>query len=316
MMKKNLTLAYEIVNKRFNNNDTNYGLYVLGCYGLLSKFGDAYLPLVKKLFSECEFYIDNKPILELEAEANSEYDNEIEDPTKIASSCNGHGFIVEDGKIKYEKIPLKIFVSTYDGNNNDILNSFIHEGAHIIKGSVNAVRECENKERLVIRSGISTQEFFLKDNEVYEYACNVIIDEVVNVFQTTDMMIKIKDLDPSLLDGEVLKFFNTLKYSTMHEHLGYESYIPLTEMLWKNENFKTLIECNIVTENVDNVASGFDEITKENDSFSIMADCLEQLCYTEDDETYDILCSQVRSIIESYNEESYFGDKTNKKIKS
>lgn len=314
-MDENLALAYKIVDKRFSKDEKNYGIYVLGCYGLLSKFGDEYSPLIEDFFSECEFYVDDKPLSQLTAQANFEVDND-DDITKVALSCNGHSFSVENNTIEYEVIPKKIFCCTSNNDNNDILNCFIHEGSHIIKSYVNAIKEYDDKKKLTIRCGIALHDFYFVNDELYAEEHNIMLDEVINVFQTTDMMMKIRDLDVNLLDDAVLKFYNTLNLDTMQAHLGYEFYVFLTEKLWENEKFKSLIEKNILTGDVEGVALEFDQVTGRDNSFYDMAYCLDYIGFEEDDDRIYELSNFVQDTIGLYNEKSYFGDVKNKKTKS
>lgn len=317
-MDEVLNLAYEIVNKRFNKNDEHYGLYVLGCYGLLTKFGDEYLSLIEKFFSECEFYIDDMPLEKLKSLVNLNLlaDDDIENATKVAVSCNGHGLAIEDNKLKYEKIPIRVFCSTTDSSNNDILNCFIHEASHIVKSFVDAVIEDEDKKKLIIRCGCSFEELSLEDDYLHRESHNLILDEVINVFQTTDMMIKIRDLDAALLDDTVLKFYSKLDLATMDEHFGYDFFVLLTEKLWENECFKNSVENNIVIGNISKINDEFDQVTNIPNSFSAMADCLDCIGYMEDENEQIELSDLIYSIIELYNVENYDSNKINKKIKS
>ena len=160
-MNKYLRQAESIISRRFDKSDENYGLLVMGCFALLSKFGDEYLPIVEKVMLETDFHIGNKPLSELLNEGGIAaedafrgeefYDTEM---TVTAISSPGIDLWVEDGKIMMEKETPAIFCTTIDGDATTILNAFVHEVAHLIKSTVNVVYS-DSPKHFLVRNGLN-----------------------------------------------------------------------------------------------------------------------------------------------------------------
>lgn len=144
-MNKLLRQSEYIVNKRFDESDENYGLLVIRCYALLSKFGELYSPIVEKVMLNTDFYIGKKPLSLLLEEGGIEaedafrgdeyYDNEL---TVTAISSPGvYLSISEVGTIIFERDTPAIFCTTIDEDATTVLNAFVHEASHLVKSTVN-----------------------------------------------------------------------------------------------------------------------------------------------------------------------------------
>ena len=51
-----INLARDCISGAIDEEDKNYGLFFLSCYGLISKFGSQYSDLIKYAFSETKFF--------------------------------------------------------------------------------------------------------------------------------------------------------------------------------------------------------------------------------------------------------------------
>ena len=118
--------AESIVRQRYSEDDPNYGLLVMGCYALLSKFGDLYYPIVEKVMLETDFYIGDKPLSELLAEGGIDaedafrgeefYDTELS--VTAVSSPGVYLSISENGSIIFEKDWCSILPVTLSSTSN------------------------------------------------------------------------------------------------------------------------------------------------------------------------------------------------------
>lgn len=318
-MKKYIKIANEIIDKRFNKDDENYGLLVLGCYGLLTKFGDTYAPIIEKLFLDTNFFIANKNLMELFEEANLdplEY-GFTEDWNKnknylIAISIPGNYLYFEpDGTVGYVSDGTYVLCSTAGHGKkkeNRLLNSFIHEMAHLVKGSVNAVIK-EKSNNYAIRSGLNVLESYVKDNQVVTISRNVSLDEVINTLQVVDMLEEIKRLDKSELSLEVSNYFDKLDLETLDTSLGYDFAVRLVEPLWANTRFKTNIEDNVVEGNIWEIEENFNQVIGSSffETFSKYLDEIDENFL--DGNLVEKYSEIVSSIVDLYNIKCNYDDK-------
>lgn len=267
-MIEKINLANRIVSSRFDKNNEHYGLYFLGCYGLLSKFGDNYLELVERLFKECDFRIANKSLKELVIEKYGYWDDKkMEDPKYeiLAISRSGVTYRVNDN-LEFElfQTPTVMFISTCNISINLLLNSFIHESSHILKTMLNCGNIIDN-DNITRRAGLTVEHISrLWEKYVIVHKCNNLLDEIVNVFQTSEMMDEIGKLDRNLLDDEVKQIFDKLDFNTIGDFQGYNDALSYFEPLWENSTFKNSIEENIVIGNIEKIESDFNEVMGED----------------------------------------------------
>lgn len=279
-MIERINLANKIVSSRFDKCNKHYGIYFLGCYGLLSKFGDNYLELVEQLFKECDFRIDNKPLKELVIEKDGYWDEKkMEDPKYeiFSISRSGITYRVNDN-LEFELFQTTpvMFISTSNVHFNLLLNNFIHESSHIIKTLLN----CSNiidKNNMTRRTGLTIEHVGrFWEKYVIVHKCNNLLDEVINVFQTSEMMNEIGKLDRNLLDDEAKQIFDKLDFSSISDFQGYNDALSYFEPLWENSTFKNSIEENIVIGNIEKIESDFNEVMGE-DSFKDFSKLCDQL---------------------------------------
>lgn len=288
-MNKYLRQAESIISRRFDKSDENYGLLVMGCFALLSKFGDEYLPIVEKVMLETDFHIGNKPLSELLNEGGIAaedafrgeefYDTEI---TVTAISSPGIDLWVEDGKIMMEKETPAIFCTTIDGDATTILNAFVHEVAHLIKSTVNVVYS-DSPKHFLVRNGLNIFGLSFERNSPLEPNDNSMLDEVINVLQTADMMRAVKELNGSPMSDEVLRFYRELDLDRIDLLYGYDELTSLVLPLWSNDYFRSSIENNIVIGRIDRIRNDFDSIMGAN-SFHYYSTYLDYIDGNYDDE--------------------------------
>ena len=288
-MNKYLRQAESIISRRFDKSDENYGLLVMGCFALLSKFGDDYLPIVEKVMLETDFHIGNKPLSELLNEGGIAaedafrgeefYDTEM---TVTAISSPGIDLWVEDGKIMMEKETPAIFCTTIDGDATTILNAFVHEAAHLIKSTVNVVHS-DSPKHFLVRNGLNIFGLSFERNSPLEPNDNSMLDEVINVLQTADMMRAVKELNGSPMSDEVLRFYRELDLDRIDLLYGYDELTSFVLPLWSNDYFRSSIENNIVIGRIDRIRNDFDSIMGAN-SFHYYSTYLDYIDGNYDDE--------------------------------
>lgn len=318
-MRKNIEIANEIINKIFSKDDENYGLLVLGCYGLLTKFGENYTPIIEKLFLETNFFIANKNLMDLfnEAGLNPDEYGFTEDWNKnknylIAISIPGNYLYFEqDGTVGYVSDGTYVLCSTSGygkKKENKLLNSFIHEMAHLVKGYINTVVK-EKSDNYAIRSGVNILESYVEADQVVTISKNTILDEVINTLQVVDMLEKIKKLDKNILSLEVANYFNKLDLESLDTSLGYDFAVRLVEPLWANIRFKNNIEDNIVEGNIEKIEDDFNQVIGSSlfETFSRYLDTIDDNFL--DANLVEKYSEIVSSIVDLYNIKCNYEDK-------
>ena len=289
-MNKYLKQAESIVSRRFDTSDEHYGLLVMGCFALLSKFGDEYLPIVEKVMLETDFYIGKKPLSELLVEGGISaedafrreefYDTEV---TVTALSSPGVELWVNDhGKIMMDRSTPAIFCTTMEEDATTILNAFVHEAAHLVKSTANVVYSNSPK-HFLIRNGLNIFGLSFEKNSPLEPNDNSMLDEVINVLQTSDMMRAVKELNGSPMSEEVLRFYRELDLDRIDLLYGYDELTSFVLPLWSNNYFRSSIEDNIVIGRIDRIKNDFDSIMGPN-SFHYYSTYLDYIDGNYDDE--------------------------------
>ena len=294
-MNDKFILAEQIVSSRFKKDNLYYGLYVLSCYGLLTKFED-YTDIIKYLFKDCEFYTTEKPLNELNYESY-EFNIDNDFGEVVGLSDIGRDFYLEEDKlITYNYTNPKIFCSTVNGP-NETINTVIHELSHLIKSCIKTFYK-EN-DSIIQRCGLYTIE---ETKENHFLSSNSTLDEVINVLQVSDMLKEIKKLNSDDMSDEVKFFFNKLNLDDLDKHIGYETGVMLLLPLWKNDKFKDLIEDNIVIGNIETIKDGFNKFIGINDEFSYFSSSLDMIIDVEnsDDEILEHGI-HIESIVDLFN---------------
>ena len=289
-MNKLLKRAEEIVSKRFDTSDENYGLLVTGCYALLSKFGELYTPIVEKVMLETDFYIGKRPLSELLEEGGIDASDafrgdEFYDTELSVTAISSPGFylsISEAGSIIYERETPAIFCTTLDSDATTVLNAFVHEACHLIKSTVNVVYS-DSPKHFLLRNGLNIFGYSFEKNSPMEPNDNSMLDEVINVLQTADMMKAVKELNGSPMSDAVLEFYRELDLDRIDLLYGYDELTSFVLPLWSNDYFRSSIEDNIVIGKIDRIRNDFDSIMGAN-SFHYYSTYLDYIDGNYDDE--------------------------------
>ena len=282
--------AESIVSQRYSEDDPNYGLLVMGCYALLSKFGDLYYPIVEKVMLETDFFIGDEPLSDLlviggidpeDAFRGEEfYDTELS--VTAVSSPGVYLSISDTGSIIFERDRPAVFCTTKGNDATTILNAFVHETAHLIKSTINVVYS-DKPTHFLIRGGLNIFGYSFNNGTLSEPNDNSMLDEVINVLQTRDMMMSVKELIGKPMSPEVLEFFRKLDLDRIDLLYGYDELTSFVLPLWSNNYFRSSIEDNIVIGRIDRIRSDFDSIMGEN-SFHLYSTYLDYIDGNYDDE--------------------------------
>jgi len=305
-----LFLAQNIIEKRFSTEDENYGLYVCGCFCLLNKFGDEFLPILEDVFNKCNFIIEEGNIVNLAKQYNIDqlsFDDieEAEINCIEGLSFNGiHFYFDNDGKVHKEFVNPTTIIPTNDKNSNELLNTFIHELSHLIKGHLN--NNYYNEFNYYnIRSGLSLYEVnyyngYLIDNTLFSA-----LDEIINTFQTTDMIKDLKLLKNIPTNSSIKKFLDTIDYDDLDYLSGYEGLTEVFTDLWENDEFKNIIENDIVIGDLDNIINNFNNIMGRNcfHEFSELCDDLENV---DEEDKYDMISNDIYKLIDEFNKKTSY----------
>ena len=152
----------------------------------------------------------------------------------------------------------------------------------MIKGSINSygsndegdVSSCYN------RSGISYATFtydrntdLLTETEYYST-----LDEVINVYQTTEIMNYIMMLDGVVLDEDFQNYINSLDKDKINKTNGYDKCCDVFKKIWNNPILKEILEEHLLDGDLEEIAIDFDN-TVGMECFDQMADLLDSLDY-------------------------------------
>ena len=302
---KKLKLAENIINRRWNEKDENYGVLVCACFALLTKFGEFYTQLIENIFKDIKLYIENKPLSQIINNHNINVltIDDIDDTTAIGMSSIGTDFFFnKDGTI--EKITDNPFIicSTLNRRTNSILNTIIHEFSHLIKSSINGYYY-KKEGYFYIRNGFNIYKAEYKNRLLYELFRYNIIDEVINTFQTTEMMMQLEELKDYNNPGSIYDFLQTLDFNKLNELEGYEFYCSLLIDLWNNETFKNNVEDEIVVGNLASSINSFNSYTFEN-AFDTLDNSLDEISNIISTSNYEKIkkpVEQIKEIIKIYN---------------
>lgn len=290
-MEENYILAKKIVSKRFEENHEFYSFFVLAIYGVLSVFKN-YKDLVCEIFDEVLILIGNKSVVEI-MEDNGisvdeifgiEADCEEICQTQAISKGRNEYIYTDEGFINLNNEPFIVCTTYYNDSWGNILTSFIHEFAHLVKGTLNSTYTTKGDDYIgyVIRNGLSVYDFrYYPENDDYSEDISYdIFDEVINCCQTTDAGKNILDLKGIITDKNILEFLKLLNKKNLID-TGYEDASNAFKPLWKNEVFRTLINDNIVLGNINLIKEEFDKICSfgSYDKFDDLLNKIDELSF-------------------------------------
>lgn len=286
---------------------------MLSLYGFLAHYGNSFLPLIQKVFYECEFYFTDGPLSQLLLEkqiTEQNFGNFSDEDGQIALFCPQDMYYFDkSGKAIYEKRPLKIFCSSSNCNANELLIAFSHEFYHLLK-SYYHTQSLENDTSYVIRSGLHYFTGTQHQQEVIESTKNEILDEVITIFQTSDIMLEVQKLKEEELPTNCIRsYFKELELTTLDEPFGYAYSVVMFAPLWESTSFKDMIEEPLIFGNTEEIEHHFNTIVG-SELFSLFSSSLDEL-ESEDAsvDSFKTAVVLVRDIINLYQKNDAFSYK-------
>ena len=305
-----LNSTYNIIEKRFSKDDENYELFICGCFCLLGKFGEEFVSLVENVFSNSDFIITEGNTIKL-AEENEvtqfSFGDIPEEETEFIDglSYNGiHYYFNNEGKVFKDFSNPVVVIPTNNKSKNDLLNTFIHEVSHLIKSQINS-SYCEEYNYYFIRSGLSLYEVNYCAGTLIDNSLFSVLDEVINVFQTTDMMKDLKLLKDITCDNNIKTYLDTINFDELDETFGYDEFSDFFTKLWKNEEFRNIVERDIIVGDLNNIVINFNNIMGK-DCFYEFANLWDQLEIVSDIEEYEIVGNKIKSFIDVFNKKTNY----------
>lgn len=287
-MEENYLLAKKIVSEKFNSNDEYYYLYICALFGFFMKYPD-YKELIIKVFRDTRIIIENKPIFEIQKNYDLSLISEEDLKEQDLSVCSYHGvsdtgfgYYIEDGIIKSIMDKPIVVCSSYDYSPALLLNAFVHEMNHILKGTVNSYGSKleDNVSECYTRSGFSYAYFsydrdtdILTQTEFYS-----VLDEVVNVFQTTEILEYILMLDGTVPDDGLQRYIDLLDKDEMKKNNGYDKCCGVFKRVWDKQVLKEILEEHLIDGDLSEISVKFDEAVGR-ECFDRIADSLDDLDY-------------------------------------
>lgn len=287
-MEENYLLAKQTVDEKFDSTNKYYYMYICALFGFFMKYPDN-KDLVIDAFKKTKIIIEDKTIIEIQNDYGLNLLSEEELAVQDASVCINHaisdiGFshYIEDGKLQTIHTAPLIVCSTFNISDETLLNSFVHELNHIIKGSINSfgsksddtVSTCYN------RTGLSYTIFSydksadtLTETEFYS-----ILEELINVFQTTEVLGYILMLDGIVPDENFQKYFDKLNKDEMKKNNGYEKCSELFHRVWENDVLKNILEKHLIDGQLTEVSNEFNDAVGM-ECFDTLADWFDDLDY-------------------------------------
>jgi len=313
---ENYIKAKKIVSKRFPEENPYYIFFIMGLYGILSKY-PSYEEEIDAIFQRIDIFIEKKTVSEILRDHNLGYEEEFQedenDPTfTFGLSSRGDSFYFDDdGKIYSDSTKPFLICSSKYLNPTYLLNTFIHEFNHLLKSYYNgaAIMEKDDSNSYFIRSGfnITTSRYDKNNHSITDLCLYDTIDEVINVLQTTEMMEDIYALKDIILDSRIQSFFQLLSKDYIGDDLGYNTCCDEVRELWKNDTFKSIMETHLMDGNVFEAIRKYDAIMGE-EHFDKLADALEKLDDMEnmgiEGEELKRKQDAVRSIVEMFQKKT------------
>ena len=317
-MEEMYLFAKKIVDKKFDKSNCFYYMYICSLFGLLMKYPD-YKDLIRDVFINTRIIIEDKTVLEIQDEYDLQLIKQEELDVQDADVCINHGVSdlgfgvsLTNGKLEITDEKPTLVCSSKTVNPTDLLNVFTHELNHIIKGQLKAYgsRDDEDISFCFTRCGLSYTSFTYNKNTdiLLEDEYYSILDEVINVFQTKDIMFSILTLDGIVPDTDFQKYFDTLDKDELVKVNGYEKCCELFSKIWKNPTLKELLEEHLVDGELDEIANDFNN-TVGIECFDVMADYFDDLdylfCLNNNKKNYEKCYKKLRNLIGSITTAAY-----------
>ncbi len=307
-MEKKLEITKKIMDDNYEPDDELYGTLFLTCYGLVSKYGEVYTPLIDKVFTVTTFVVQDKPLSEILSEYegtpegiyNGEALDTEDEETTAAAYPGDFLWFGDDGKVMYETANPIIYCTTHDRDYNEVLNALLHEAGHILKALMNHLKISDGN-FFTVRSGlniIGTK--MLPDGSFQDIDENLILDELINVFQTTGAMNEIGKLKGTQLPAVVQVEFDKINLDETDLLIGYNQCIRAFRPFWNNDRFRGVVEENIIIGRVDKIRDDFNEVLGRN-YFTTLSRYFNLLYYADTDEEIKSLTEWILMTGRIYN---------------
>ena len=285
-MEEEYILAKKIVSNKYEEDYPYYSLLVLGLFTLIHKYRD-YSNIVEDIFNKTNIIIDKDNIINLLKNyelclVDTERDN-IDNDTYGLSSYNCRFILYNDNTIHKKEGTPYLICDSKSISPTCLLNVFIHEFNHLIKGYYNGDGIIKNHSEVgyYIRSGLNhfRYQYLIDKDVIYEYDYYSTLDEIINTIQATEMMKFLKDMDGIIPDSNVQDYLDSLDKNEMGKDFGYDESVKLFRPMWNNDRFRSIIEDNMVLGNMKTIISevesilgwgSFDDLANTLDKFDEM----------------------------------------------
>lgn len=284
MNKENLlNMVVSMLNQKYSRKsccDLPTDMMVVSLTGFLFYYGKWVLPILQDLVLESEFIIESRPLEDIIRDHQKHdmtffLEDSFTDCPAISTS-NQLYYFEKDGTCIFEQDYPRLFCSTLEANPNDLLNIFTHEINHLLKSRLNSHGKIDSN-GYWLRNGIHYFTSYSQDGFIYEVQQAEILDEVINVFQTSDIMKKIKLLTKhGDFPFSCQPYLNTLNFESLDEPFGYTLAATMLDSFWRETNFKEQIKKPLVFGNISIIENNFNQMVEE-ELFSSFADSFDEL---------------------------------------
>lgn len=278
----NYLLAKEAISNKYEDSPY-YSLFVVSLFALLEKYPN-YKDLIIYLFQSTNIYIEDDYIFNILEKKNINYvffeDDSFDNHPTSGVAIGADVLAFRAGKLtNFSCEPVIICDSTLLSP-TELLNVFLHEMNHLIKGSINSFyfHTDDSISYCAQRMGLNTNyyKYDEKSGNLWKSEDYGTLDEVINTIQATELSQNVFSLDGIIPDSKIQDYLNSLKISEAKEDYGYEEPTRIFRPLWEEEEVRMLIEDNIIEGNISNIITGFDDIMGDGafDAMSLALDIL------------------------------------------
>ena len=300
--------ARKVASKICSLDNDYFEFFTVAIYAILRIYDDDYKDFIIGLVEECDIYFDYGSVEEI-MKKNGLYENfdfDTDPSSAIAVSIPDTFLHFDETCFDFDHSNKPTIVCSKDCENlTVILNTFIHEFQHLLTSYFKPVEiKYEDDEQIAsLRSGLSITRYVYDGEDIKDYHYFRIINEAITVVRTTEAMKEILSLKEFCPDDDVLSFIDELDRYYIEHDFAYEEIIPIFRTLWKNEQFKQLVERNIVSGDIQEIVDEFNEDLGVGE-FQRMAQLLDDISYTSQfNKKMELrrLKDELRKIIKAYN---------------
>ena len=274
-MEENYILAKKTVSSKYLDSKY-YPLLVLSMFVFLEKYPD-FKSMIIGLFEHTDIIIEEDKFTNILKNNKISYlplDIDEEDYVTSGISSSGRSVSLKNGELILAHENPIIICSSFGRTKEELLNIFIHEMNHLIKGSLNSFyfHKKNNNTFYAYRTGLGTH-YCRYDHNTGDLLGSdeyVLLDEVINTIQATELTQNIFILDGVIDDLRIQEYIDSLNKLDTELDFGYEEATRIFRPLWENNNFSKLVEDNIVAGDISNIIDEYEAIVGE-DSLSALS---------------------------------------------